>query len=61
MILRVPWCMVGWLWFVGTIVPVIGFVRIGYTTVADRYTYLPSIGPFMIVAWAAEKLIGKRI
>jgi tetratricopeptide (TPR) repeat protein len=61
MSLRAPWFMVGWLWFVGTFVPVIGIVRIGYTTVADRYTYLPSIGLFIIIAWAAEKLIGKRI
>lgn len=61
MIRRAPWFAVGWLWFVGTLVPVIGIVRIGYTTVADRYTYLASIGLFIVVAWAAEKIAGKRI
>jgi len=61
LMLRAPWFTVGWLWFIGTLVPVIGIVRIGYTTVADRYTYLPSIGLFMIIAWTAVNLAGKRI
>jgi tetratricopeptide (TPR) repeat protein len=61
MVFRAPWFAVGWLWFVGTLVPVIGIVRIGYTTVADRYTYLPSIGLFIIVAWAAVQLTRDRL
>jgi tetratricopeptide (TPR) repeat protein len=41
---KLPWLLVGWLWFLGTAVPVIGFVRVGHIAMADRYSYLPSIG-----------------
>jgi tetratricopeptide (TPR) repeat protein len=61
LIRRAPWFTVGWLWFVGTLVPVIGIVRVGYTTVADRYTYLPSIGVFILVAWAAGEIARNRV
>ncbi len=60
-IFHAPWFTVGWLWFIGTLVPVIGIVRVGYTTVADRYTYLPSIGLFVIVAWAAGRIAANRL
>ena len=60
-IFHAPWFTVGWLWFVGTLVPVIGIVRVGYTTVADRYTYLPSIGLFVVVAWAAGRIAVNRL
>jgi tetratricopeptide (TPR) repeat protein len=53
-----PWFVVGWLWFVGTLVPVIGLVQIGLQAMADRYTYIPLIGLFMIVAWGVSELIG---
>ena len=53
-----PWFIVGWLWFVGTLVPVIGLVQIGLQAMADRYTYIPLIGLFMIVAWGVSELIG---
>ncbi len=49
---RSPWLLVGWLWFVGTLVPVIGLVQIGSQTIADRYTYLPSIGFFLMLVWS---------
>lgn len=48
---RRPYVIVGWLWFVGTLVPVIGLVQIGGTAMADRYTYLPFIGLFVAVVW----------
>jgi tetratricopeptide (TPR) repeat protein len=42
---------VGWLWFLGTLVPVIGFVQVGGAALADRYTYIPSIGVFIAVTF----------
>jgi tetratricopeptide (TPR) repeat protein len=48
---RAPWLLVGWLWFLGTLVPVIGLVQVGRQAMADRYTYLPSIGLFVAVVW----------
>jgi tetratricopeptide (TPR) repeat protein len=47
---------VGWLWYLGTLVPVIGLVQVGKQSMADRYTYLPSIGILIMVAWGAAKL-----
>jgi Flp pilus assembly protein TadD len=43
----------GWLWYLGTLVPVIGLVQVGSQAMADRYTYVPSIGLFIIIAWGA--------
>jgi len=48
---RRPYLIVGWLWYVGMLVPVIGLVQVGAQSWADRYTYLPLIGVFIIVAW----------
>jgi len=50
---RRPYLLVGWLWFVGTLVPVIGLVQIGGQSMADRYTYVPLIGVFLLLAWSA--------
>jgi tetratricopeptide (TPR) repeat protein len=50
---RRPYVPVGWLWYLGTLVPVIGLVQVGMQARADRYTYLPSIGLYIAVAWAA--------
>jgi tetratricopeptide (TPR) repeat protein len=52
-----PWFIVGWLWFIGTLVPVIGLVQIGLQAMADRYTYIPLIGVFIIVAWGVPELL----
>lgn len=52
---RYPWIAVGWFWFLGTLVPVIGIVRIGLSPVADRYTYLPSIGLFLLLAFGVGR------
>jgi tetratricopeptide (TPR) repeat protein len=45
---KYPWALVGWLWFVGTLIPVIGFVQVGMQSMADRYTYIPLIGLFLM-------------
>ena len=47
-----PYLAVGWLWFVGTLVPVIGLVQVGSQAVADRYTYVPHVGLFVALAWS---------
>ena len=52
-----PYFFVGWLWYLGTLVPVIGVVRIGDHAFADRYTYIPLIGLFVICVWGANELI----
>ena len=49
---RHPAFLVGWLWYLGTLVPVLGLVQVGVQAMADRYTYIPMIGLSIIVAWA---------
>ena len=49
---RRPYLIIGWLWYLGTLVPVIGIVQSGGQAMADRYIYLPAIGIFIIVTWA---------
>ncbi|HIJ69765.1 MAG TPA: tetratricopeptide repeat protein [Planctomycetes bacterium] len=51
--------IVGWLWYLGTLVPVIGLIQVGAQSMADRYTYLPSIGIFTMVVWGAAELSAK--
>ena len=46
-----PFVPVGWFWFVGTLVPVIGLVQVGIQSMADRYTYVPLIGVFTVLVW----------
>ena len=57
---RYPYLTVGWLWYVGTLVPVIGFVQVGEQGMADRYTYVPLIGLFIMAAWGIPELLRKR-
>ncbi len=52
-----PYLPVGWLWYLGTLVPVIGLVQVGMQARADRYTYIPLIGLFIMVAWGFPKLL----
>jgi tetratricopeptide (TPR) repeat protein len=47
-----PWLAVGWFWYLGMLVPVIGLVQVGAQAMADRYTYLPSIGVLVLVVWS---------
>jgi hypothetical protein len=56
---RHRWFAAGWLWYIGTLIPVIGLVQVGGQAMADRYTYLPSIGIFIIIAWGAAKLANR--
>ena len=51
------WLTVGWLWYLVALVPVIGMVQVGVQSMADRYTYLPHIGLYIMLAWTAEKLL----
>jgi tetratricopeptide (TPR) repeat protein len=53
---RRPYLLIGWLWFLGTLVPVIGLVQVGGQSMADRYSYVPLVGIFVMAAWAAEDL-----
>ena len=57
---RRPYLAVGWLWFLGTLVPVIGLVRVGAQAMADRYAYIPLIGLYVMLAWGAADLAGRR-
>src|SRR5262249_41178493 len=52
--------VVGWLWFVGTLVPVLGLVQVGSQALADRYTYIPLIGLFILGVWGAADLARER-
>lgn len=54
---RYPYLPVGWLWYLGTLVPVIGLVQVGSQAMADRYTYIPLIGLFIILVWGVSDLM----
>jgi tetratricopeptide (TPR) repeat protein len=57
---RFPCLAVGWAWYLGTLVPVIGLVQVGGQPMADRYTYLPLIGIYVIAAWGLRDLAASR-
>ena len=52
--------LTGWLWFLGTLVPVIGIVQVGSQSMADRYTYIPYFGLFIMLAWGARDLLKSK-
>ena len=54
-----PYLAVGWLWYLGTLVPVIGLVQVGYQSRADRYTYIPLTGVAIMLAWGAADALKK--
>ena len=56
---RYPWLCAGWLWYLGTLVPVIGLVQVGVQSMADRYTYIPLIGLFIIIVWGFTEILSK--
>ena len=58
---RRPYLMVGWLWYLGTLVPVIGLVQVGDQAWADRYTYLPLIGLFVPAVWFTGEIVKSRM
>lgn len=57
---RRPYLLVGWLWYLGTLVPVIGLIQVARQSHADRYTYIPLIGLFLLLVWGMYDLLGQR-
>jgi tetratricopeptide (TPR) repeat protein len=55
-----PYVLVGWLWFLGMLVPVIGLVQVGFQSIADRYTYVPLVGMSVAVIWTAGAIVERR-
>lgn len=56
---RRKYLLMGWLWFLGTLVPVIGIVQVGAQAMADRYTYVPYFGLFVMIVWSAEETFAR--
>ena len=54
---RFPWLLVGWFWFVGTLVPTLGLVQVGEQAMADRYSYVPLVGIFLLAVWGIAELV----
>jgi len=57
LVLKRPYLAVGWFWYLGTLVPVIGLVQVGLQSRADRYTYIPMIGISIMLAWGVSEII----
>lgn len=57
---KAPFLIVGWGWFVVTLVPVIGLLQVGKQSAADRYTYIPFVGLFVVLAWGVPALLARR-
>jgi tetratricopeptide (TPR) repeat protein len=56
---KLPFVVTGWFWFLGTLIPVIGLVQVGTQSMADRYTYVPLIGAFIVLAWGAGAVVAR--
>jgi protein O-mannosyl-transferase len=56
-----PYLAVGWLWYLGTLVPVIGLVQVGAQARADRYTYLPMVGLSIMLAWGLPEILKRKV
>lgn len=57
---KAPYWVTGWLWYLGTLVPVLGIVQVGNQAMADRYTYVPLIGIFIAAAWTVHDAVRER-
>jgi protein O-mannosyl-transferase len=57
---RYRYLLVGWLWFLGTLVPMIGLVQVGVQAMADRYAYLPFVGLFIMICWGVAEWAERR-
>ncbi|UCF00396.1 MAG: tetratricopeptide repeat protein [Planctomycetota bacterium] len=57
---RYRYLLVGWLWYLGTLIPVIGIIQVGTQKYADRYAYVPLVGIFIIIAWGVPDIL-KRV
>lgn len=55
---KLPYFFTGWLWYLVSMMPVIGLIQVGQHSIADRYTYIPHIGIFITVVWGADRLMG---
>ncbi|MBW1743873.1 MAG: tetratricopeptide repeat protein, partial [Deltaproteobacteria bacterium] len=55
---KYPYLLVGWLWYLGVLVPVIGFVHAGSQAMADRFVYIPFVGLYIAIAWGVPQLMG---
>ena len=58
---RYPYFVVGWCWFLGTLVPVIGLIQVGNQAIADRYMYIPIIGLMLAVVWGANDCLKSKV
>jgi hypothetical protein len=58
---RRPYLLVGWCWFVGTLVPVIGLIQVGNQAIADRYMYVPIVGLLVMLVWGASDLLSGKV
>ena len=56
---RFPFLVLGWFWFFGTLIPVIGLVQVGPQAMADRYAYVPLIGVFILISWGAAGIFAR--
>ena len=56
---KAPYFPVGWLWYLGTMVPVIGLIQVGSQGMADRYTYIPLIGLFLVLSWGSAQIVAR--
>lgn len=54
---RFPYVPAGWFWYLGTLIPVIGLVQVGSQSMADRYTYVPLIGLFIVISWGVAEFV----
>ena len=54
---RYPFLVTGWLWYLATLLPVIGLIQIGQHSVADRYTYIPLTGLFVMIVWGLPSMV----
>lgn len=57
---KFPFLLTGWLWYLGTLFPVIGIVQVGSQSMADRYTYIPLVGIFILAVWGLERMFDRR-
>jgi Tfp pilus assembly protein PilF len=54
-----PYLVTGWFWYLGTLLPVIGLIQVGEQAMADRYSYIPLIGPFLMISWGVPALAAR--
>jgi protein O-mannosyl-transferase len=59
--IRLPYLAVGWFWYLGTLIPVIGILQVGSQSMADRYTYIPLVGIFIMIVWGLQDALHRLI